>query len=117
MALGTNDSSNGDGKTARLPFGSARFVTSYVQLVKAKYPQARIALLSSPMISGKSRAILQNCLTAIKSKTDAAYPAARPVAVYFFQPMTARGGSGHPNMEDHAILVKELAHFFENMMK
>ncbi|GAB3639080.1 SGNH/GDSL hydrolase family protein [Hymenobacter arcticus] len=120
IALGTNDFSNGDGKTTRLPFDSVRFVTSYaqfVQLVKAKYPQARIALLSSPMISGKSRATLQNCLTAIKSKTDAAYPAAKPVAVYFFQPMTAHGCSGHPNVEDHAILAKELAPFFEKLLK
>lgn len=120
IALGTNDFSNGDGKTPRLPFDSARFVTSYVQfvqLVKSKYPRARIALLSSPMISGKSRATLQNCLTAIKTKTDAAYPAAKPVVVYFFQPMTARGCSGHPNVEDHAILAKELAPFFENLLK
>lgn len=69
------------------------------------------------MISGKSRVALQNCLTAIKSKTDAAYPAAKPVAVYFFQPMTAHGCSGHPNMEDHTILAKELASFFEKMLK
>ena len=120
IALGTNDFSKGDGKTPRLPFDSARFVSSYaqfVQLVKSKYPQARIALLSSPMISGKSRSTLQNCLTVIKSKTDAAYPAAPPVAVYFFQPMAARGCNGHPNVEDHAILAKELGPFFEKLIR
>ncbi len=119
IALGTNDFSNGDGKKPRLPFDSARFVSSYaqfVQLVKVKYPQARIALLSSPMISGKNRSTLQNCLAAIKTKTDAAYPGAKPVAVYFFQPMQARGCNGHPNVEDHALLATELAPFFKTLL-
>jgi len=51
IALGTNDLSNGDGKTPRLPFDSAAFVNNYalfVRLVKSKYPRTRIALLSSP---------------------------------------------------------------------
>ena len=63
IALGTNDFSNGDGKSPRLPFDSAAFVNTYaqfVQLVKAKYPKARLALLSSPMLNGKSRTTLQN---------------------------------------------------------
>jgi len=119
IALGTNDLSTGDGKSPRLPFDSARYVNTYVQfvqLVKAKYPKARIALLSSPMINGRNRTLLQNCLTAVKQKTDASYPADKPVAVYFFQPMQARGCSGHPNVEDHAVLAKELAPFFQKLL-
>ena len=119
IALGTNDFSNGDGKKERLPFDSARFVSSYVQfvaLVKAKYPKARIALLSSAMLNGKPRTTLQNCLTVIKQKTDASYPADKPVAVYFFQPMQARGCNGHPNVEDHAILATELTLFFQKLL-
>ena len=57
IALGTNDFSQGDGKKERLPFDSARYVTTYIkfiQVVKTKYPRAQLALLSSPMISGKN---------------------------------------------------------------
>lgn len=119
IALGTNDMSMGDGKSARLPFDSARYVGNYlrfVELVKTKYPKAQIALLSSPMLNGKSRTLLQNCLTAVKQKTDAGYPADKPVAVYFFQPMQAKGCSGHPSVEDHAVLAKELAPFFQKLL-
>jgi lysophospholipase L1-like esterase len=119
IALGTNDFSTGDGKKERLPFDSATFVNTYVQFVKqvkSTHPMAQIALLSSPMINGKSRTTLQNCLTAVKAKTDAASPADKPIAVYFFQPMQARGCSGHPNVEDHAIIAKELEPFFKKLL-
>ncbi|QIX60119.1 SGNH/GDSL hydrolase family protein [Hymenobacter sp. BT18] len=119
LALGTNDLSNGDGKTPRLPFDSARYVSTYVQfikLVKTKYPRARIALLSSPMITGRNRTLLQNCLTVVKQKTDANYPADQPVATYFFQPMQPRGCTNHPSVEDHALLAKELVPFFKKLL-
>jgi lysophospholipase L1-like esterase len=119
IALGTNDFSNGDGKKPRLPFDSAAFVSNYnsfVKLVKTKYPQVQIALLSSPMINGRNRTLLQNCLTAVKSATDLANPADKPVAVYFFAPMQARGCSGHPNVEDHGIMASELLPFFRKLL-
>ncbi|TDN39100.1 hypothetical protein A8B98_21675 [Hymenobacter sp. UV11] len=119
IALGTNDLSNGDGKTPRLPFDSTTFVNTYtqfVQLVKTNYPQARIALLSSPMLNGKTRTTLQNCLTAIKAKTDAAYPSASPVALFFFEPMQPRGCNGHPSVEDHSLLAQQLEPFFKKLL-
>ncbi len=119
IALGTNDLSNGDGKTPRLPFDSATFVNTYaqfVQLVKSKYPQTRIALLSSPMLNGKNRVTLQNCLTAIKNKTDAANPAAPPVALFFFESMQPHGCNGHPDVEDHALLAQQLESFFRKLL-
>jgi lysophospholipase L1-like esterase len=119
IALGTNDLSAGDGKTPRLPFDSARYVSTYVQfvkLVKTKYPKARLALLSSPMLNGKTRTLLQNCLTAVKQQTDASYRADQPVALYFFQPMQPRGCSGHPSVEDHALLAEQLVPFFQKLL-
>jgi len=119
VALGTNDLSNGDGHRARLPFDSAIFVDTYVQfirLVKSKYPAAQIALLSSPMINGDKRTLLQNCLGAVKKKIDAAYPSGKRVALYFFKPMQARGCSGHPNIADHEILADELTPFFRKLL-
>jgi hypothetical protein len=119
IALGTNDFSNGDGKKERLPFDSAKFVNNYikfVQLVKSKYPTSQIALLSSAMINGSRRIALQNCLTDVKLKVDSLYPSDKPVAVYFFKEMKARGCSGHPSVEDHAILTQELIPFFKNLI-
>ncbi|HEV8084760.1 MAG TPA: GDSL-type esterase/lipase family protein [Chitinophagaceae bacterium] len=120
IALGTNDFSNGDGKKVRLPFDSAAFVNhyiSFVELVKSKYPSAQIALLSSPMIHDKGRTLLQNCLTAVKQNIDAAHTKDKVVALYFFNPMQAHGCSGHPNVEDHAILANELIPFFQKLLQ
>lgn len=119
IALGTNDLSNGDGKKERLPFDSARYVGSYikfVQTVKSKYPKAQIALLSSPMVNGRNREKLQNCLTAVKNYVDAVNPADKLVALHFFQPMKARGCSGHPSVDDHAIMAEELLPFFRKLV-
>jgi lysophospholipase L1-like esterase len=119
IALGTNDLSNGDGKHERSPFDSTVFVndyTKFVQLVKSKYPQATIALLSSPMINGERSITLQNCLAAVKDNIDALYPSDKKVALYFFKPMQARGCTGHPNVEDHAILAEELVPFFKSLL-
>jgi lysophospholipase L1-like esterase len=119
IALGTNDLSNGDGRHQRSPFDSATFVDSYikfVQLIRSKYPTAQLALLSSPMVQGEKGLLLQNCLTAIKAKIDPLYPSARPVALFFFPPMKARGCGGHPNEEDHAILAEELTPFFKGLL-
>lgn len=120
IALGTNDFSNGDGKRPRLPFDSAVFTGRYiafVKTVKVKYPQARIALLSSPMVQGERNTLLQNILTAVKQTIDVQYPADRPVALYFFKPMQARGCTGHPNVEDHALLAKELEPFLKSLLQ
>ena len=119
IALGTNDFSNGDGVKKRLPFDSATFVNRYIQFVqtvKSKYPSAQIALLSSPMVRGSNRELLQNCLMAVKRSIDAKYVSGKRVATYFFEPMQARGCTGHPNVEDHAILANELIPFFKKLL-
>jgi lysophospholipase L1-like esterase len=119
IALGTNDFSEGDHVHERLPFDSTVFVNNYirfVQLVKSKYPEATIALLSSPMINGNRRILLQNCLNAVKNKIDSIYPSSKRVALFFFEPMQARGCGGHPNVEDHAILADELMPFFKKLL-
>lgn len=120
IALGTNDYNNGDGIKKRLPFDSAAFISNYisfVQKVKVKYPKAQIALLSSPMIQGDRRVTLQNCLTGVKQKIDALYATDKPVALYFFKPMQAKGCTGHPSVEDHAVLAEELVPFFRKLLQ
>jgi hypothetical protein len=68
------------------------------------------------MLRGDKREKLQNCLTAVKNQMDIANHSARPIALFFFEPMKARGCSGHPNVEDHAILSEELAPFFKKLL-
>lgn len=120
IALGTNDFSNGDGKRPRLPFDSAVFTGRYIEFVKtvkAQYPQARIALLSSPMVQGERNALLQNILGTVKKTIDAQYPADGPVALYFFKPMQTRGCTGHPSVEDHGLMAAELVPFFRELLQ
>jgi hypothetical protein len=120
IALGTNDLSTGDGKTERKPFDEGLFVSNYVKfvkLVKSKYPKAQIALLSSPMVKGNLRDVLQKCLSTIKTQIDVAYPSDKPVQTFFFLPMDANGCSGHPSVEDHLILAKELQPFFQKLIR
>ena len=83
---------------------------------QSKYPRARIALLSSPMVSGTNCVKLQNCLTAIKATTDASYPTDPAVSLFFFAPMQPHGCGGHPDVADHGIMAKELEPFFKNLL-
>lgn len=119
IALGTNDLSGGDGNTPRLPFDSTRFVNAYVDFiknVKSKYPSARIALLSSPMLGGAKKKTLENSLIAVKQQIDKAYPSAVPVAVHNFKPMQASGCTGHPSVAEHGIMAAELESFYKEML-
>jgi hypothetical protein len=119
IALGTNDFSNGDGVKKRLPFDSAAFVASYIKfikMVKSKHPDAQIALLSSAMVGGNNKIRLENCIKAVKENVDFLYPSKKPVATYFFRPMQPHGCTGHPSVEDHAILANELIPFFKNFL-
>lgn len=120
IALGTNDFSNGDGKHPRKPFDSVVFINTYikfVELVKSKYPKVTIALLSSPMVKGASGKMLEQCLASVKMKIDAAYPADKPVSLFFFEPMQAQGCNGHPSVEQHAILAGQLEPFFKKLLE
>ncbi|MBC6112613.1 GDSL family lipase [Pedobacter sp. CCM 8938] len=120
IALGTNDLSNGDGKSPRKPFDEKIFTDNFVnfiKLVKQKYPKARIALLSSPMISGTSREVLQKCLLTIKSKVNNLYPNDKSVETFFFPLMQAHGCTGHPSVADHLILAEQLKPFYQKLLK
>ena len=119
IALGTNDLSNGDGKTGRAPFDSVKFVSNYISfitLVKSKYPKAQILLLSSPMLDDQKKTTLENCLTAVKKNVDVKFPTGKKVVLYFFKPMQARGCTGHPSVDDHAILAEEVFPVLKGML-
>jgi lysophospholipase L1-like esterase len=119
IALGTNDFSRGDGKKPRPPFDSTTFIAGYVKFVravKAKYPQAQIVLLNSPMISGRDNDVFADCLQKIKRQTDASYPADKPVEIFLFTGMTPHGCSYHPSVEDHQQMAERLIPFFRKLL-
>jgi len=68
------------------------------------------------MLNGNKRELLERCLKAVKNKVDRALPSKKSVALFFFQPMQARGCGGHPNVEDHEILARELEPFFKELI-
>ncbi|MFD2284958.1 GDSL family lipase [Pedobacter petrophilus] len=120
IALGTNDFSNGDGKSVRKPFDNELFVKRYVdfiKLIKSKYPKAQIALLSSPMVKGAQRDVFEKLLTDIKNQVDSRYPKDKEVKTFFFQPMDPHGCSSHPSVADHQILADELYPFYQAMLR
>jgi hypothetical protein len=84
--------------------------------VKAKYPQATIILLNSPMVGGERKQVFENCLVAVKNIIDRAYPTNKPVSLFFFKPMHAGGCSGHPSVGDHAVLADELLPFLRKLL-
>jgi hypothetical protein len=120
IALGTNDFSDGDGKTSRSAFDSATFVDGYISFVRmlyAKYPAAKFALLNSPMVSGVRAELLRNCLITVKAKVDNWYKARPPIALFFFAPMNPRGCGGHPSVEDHELLAQQVAGFYQGLLR
>jgi hypothetical protein len=119
IALGTNDISEGDHQVKRDPFDTSKFISSYVrfiQVVKSKYPDAQLVLLNSPMVSGSHGELLENCLRSVKQKVDVLNPSSKPVALFYFKPMQARGCSGHPSVEDHGIMADQLAPFLKTFL-
>jgi hypothetical protein len=52
----------------------------------------------------------------VKNNIDLLYNKDKPVALFFFKPMQARGCGGHPSVEDHAILAEELIPFFKKLL-
>lgn len=119
IALGTNDFSNGDGKTPRLAFDSAVYTkkyVSFVKTVKSKHPNAKVVLLNSPMVSGSRNDVFVDCLNRVKLQIDAAFPDDKPVSIFLFKAMKATGCGGHPNVEDHGLMAEELIGFFRQVM-
>jgi hypothetical protein len=44
------------------------------------------------------------------------YPSDKKITLFFFKPMKAGGCSGHPSVEDHAVLAQELGPFFKTLL-
>ena len=119
IALGTNDLSLGDGKTARLPFDEKAYTTTYIEFIKtiySNYPNTQIVLLNSPMVDGNKGQILTGCLKKIQTAVMAEMPEKKPVKVFEFKAVPATGCTGHPTKEEHAMMAAQLVPFMQQVL-
>ena len=118
IALGTNDFSRGDGQRPRPPFDSSVYVSSFIlfiQSVQAKYPNAKLVLLNSPVVTGINGVQLQNCLRAVKMAINKLH-SGKPAELFFFNSFAGRGCTGHPSIEDHEIMGNEIVPFLKELL-
>jgi lysophospholipase L1-like esterase len=117
IALGTNDLSDGDGENPRLPFDSTAFIYEYagfISTIYSHYPDARLVLLSSPMVTAAKSAILSSCLESIKNIFAHQFPARKKIDVFRFDAVTASGCSGHPTIAEHKQMAAQLIQFMKS---
>ncbi len=119
IALGTNDLSNGDGITPRLPFDSATFIRGYVKFIGTiynHYPDAQLVLLTSPMINDERSEILYSCLQSVKNKSVLQYTSRKEINVFRFSPVPSTGCAGHPTIKEHKIMADQLIPFVQKLV-
>jgi lysophospholipase L1-like esterase len=120
IALGTNDLSEGDGKTPRIAFDSTTFVSTYTKFIKSiysHYPVTQIVLLTSPMLEGNKAQRLLSCLQAVALSVTDLKISSRKIKIFEFKPMHATGCDGHPSIQEHEEMAAELLPFMKEVMK
>jgi len=111
ICLGTNDFSEGDGVTPRLPFDSTQFINRYVDLISKvhhHYPEAKILLLRSPIAGMEHDMMYKACLETVKQKTASSMNGLNSISIFSFTSFFGSGCTGHPSLDDHAKMAKEL---------
>jgi lysophospholipase L1-like esterase len=109
IALGTNDFSDGPGPTPRSALDGEKFVRDYTTLaadVRARYPRARLLLLTSAMLATDRNQRLADYLRRVIANRAAAGDSA--ITMYTFSRRYASGCDAHPSLEDHIKMADEL---------
>tara|TARA_B100002003_G_scaffold246240_1_gene275501 strand:+ start:896 stop:2014 length:1119 start_codon:yes stop_codon:yes gene_type:complete len=115
IALGTNDFSLGDGEKKRTEFNREKFTTAYIDFVEmlfSKYPNVKIALLDSPMLNAEQKSILSDVFKEIKNEF-----LEKEITIFQFKNISPGGCTGHPDIENHEAMAKQLIPFFRNLLK
>ncbi|MDT0688993.1 GDSL-type esterase/lipase family protein [Salegentibacter sp. F188] len=115
IALGTNDLSLGDGEKERADFNQEKFTSNYIKFVKMifeKYPEVKIALLTSPMVSGENNEMLVESLQKVKEN----FPD-HEIKDFEFEAVTPHGCGYHPDIEDHKQMAAQLIPFFNDLLQ
>ncbi len=116
VCLGTNDLSDGDGKKERKPFDADKYTANYIDFVSRLfkvYPDAKLALLTSPMLNENNNKILLSCLQKVKSYFDQEHT----VTIFEFTPMKPQGCGSHPDLNDHKIMAEQLIPFYAELLE
>ncbi len=118
ICLGTNDLSDGDGQKERLPFNKEKYIGNYIKFIKTiyrRYPNTRVVLLNSPMVSGEKNDVFMACLRKIREafETDTTH---KPITIFEYEPMTPKGCDYHPDIEDHKIMAQQLESTFKKLL-
>jgi lysophospholipase L1-like esterase len=117
ICLGTNDFSDGDGVHKRLPFDDEAFTNTYIRFVETlynHYPEAQVALLSSPMLTGEKSERLIKCLNAVKTYfSDSGH---KPIAIFEFKNITPHGCDYHPDIDDQELMAAQLYPFYKKLL-
>ena len=119
VALGTNDLSSGDGITQRQPFDSVTFINEYIRFIGTiyiYYPNAKIILLTSPMITDSKSGMLFLCLQSVKAKATLQYRGSNGIGLFRFAEVPSTGCSGHPTIEEHKMMASQLIPFLSNII-
>lgn len=114
ICLGTNDLSNGDGIKPRLPFNKEKFTKNYISFVSkifSHYPNTKIVLLTSPMVSVNDKDILLGCLKNVKNNFKD-----QNISIFELELMNPKGCSYHPSVEDHGKIEEQLTPYFLKLM-
>lgn len=115
IALGTNDLSLGDGIKERSDFDAKKFRENYTEFIRSifkRYPETKVALISSPMAGEEEGKLLNKILKDIKEEL-----ADHPIEVFKFDKMNASGCTGHPSEEDHSLMADKLIPFYRNLLE
>ena len=109
VALGTNDFSDGDGKTPRPALDGDTFVRDYTHFVagvRARYPNARLLLLTSPMLDAARNQTLAGYLQRVIAARAAAGDSA--ISHFAFRGRYTSGCDGHPDLAEQLEMANEL---------
>lgn len=118
ICLGTNDFSNGDGIKPRLPFNKELFISNYIKLIEmvySHYPNTKIVMLNSPMISGEINDLFISYLKEIQSYMETNFN--KTIPIIKFNNLYVNGCLSHPSVEEHGKMAVELEPFFHDLLE
>jgi hypothetical protein len=93
------------------------FVSTYVDFIhdlKQIHPKAQLILCTSPMANDKLRNHLQECILEVEKRVNAKEYSTK--IIHFFYSKRYNGGcKGHPTIEQHKEIAKELGDFISKL--
>lgn len=92
-----------------------RRYVQFLQTVRAKYPQAQLVCLTSPMGDAALTAALQNYLTAVVSTL--AGQGDQKVHKFFFARRYTGGCDNHPSLAEHQLIAQELQAYLQTITR